>query len=467
MNRYITAILFLVAIACGVSIFFLQPWLQKPRSEEVCENFLLSLDPEKIRSIQIHNGDDVIRIERRGSNWQVASKMQDRASPEIVAQILQAAKSLRVYDKISAGEFKKELDIGAFGLKWPRQSLSLAGDQKAEIWFGNDAAIRGRIYARKQNSKTVYVISDQLQTLISRPFNVFRDRQLTQWMPDQIRSFVIRRNGNELEVQQTGNRWRMTRPLEARVNTQKVYQFLDTLLTSPILEFVDDESGDLEKFGIDDQAVSITFDPDTGEPPAILRLGSPVADEQGGGYYAQFSARGSVIRLPSSVAQLLEINPGDLRERSLFQLHPDILDRIVIRSGGHALTLSRNEEGWIGRQGNQEFSVSNERIQQFLSLFEKQDIKKFLTAPENIAADYGLAPPHLSIEFYSVLSENTPEASAGPHQIGSVLFSAASQDGVVYAQSSDSPEILVVDPSILSLISIEPSNWKQSETPLK
>ena len=96
----------------------------------------------------------------------------------------------------------------------------------------------------------------------------------------------------------------------------------------------------------------------------------------------------------------------------------------------------------------------------FLSLFEKQDIKKFLAVPENMNAFYGLAKPHLAVEFYSVLSENTPEAPAGLHRIGSVSFSSPSKEGVVYAQSSDSPEILVVDPSILSLISAKPSNWK-------
>ncbi len=460
MNRYITAILFFVTILCGAFIFFLQPWLQKPRNEETRENFLLLPEPERIRLIQIRNGDDVIQIERRGSNWEVASKMQDRASPEAVAQILQAVKSLRVYDKIGAGEFKKELDIERFGLKWPRQSLSLVGDQKAEIWFGHDAAIGGRIYARKQDSKTVYVISDQLQALISRPFNAFRDRQLTQWMPDQIRSFIVKRKGNELEIQQTGNRWKISRPLEARANSQKVYQFLDAFLTAPILEFVDDDSDDLERFGINDQAVSIAFKPDTGESPAILRIGSPVAEEGGGGYYAQFSTRGSIVRLPASVAQLLEVNPGELRERSLFQFNPDILDRIIIRSGDRSLILSRNEERWTGREGGQEFAVSNKRIQHLLSIFEQQEIKKFIAVPENIVASYGLAQPHLSVEFYSVLSENTPEAPAGLHQIGAVSFSSPSKDGAVYAQSSDSPEILVVDPSILSLISADPFNWK-------
>jgi len=460
MNRYFTAILFFVAILCGVCIFFLQPWLQKPRNEEAQENFLLSPDSERIRLIQICNGDEVIQIERRGSNWEVAAKMQDRASPEVIAQILQAVKSLRVYDKIDAEEFKKGLDIAGFGLKWPKQSLTLVGDQKVEIWFGHKAALKSRIYVRKQDSETVYVISDQLQALISRPFNAFRDRQLTQWLPDQIHSFIVKRKGNELEIQQTGNRWKIVRPLEARANSQKVYQFLNTFLAAPILEFVDDDIGDLERFGIDDEAVSISFKSDTGEPPAVLRLGSPIAEENGGGYYAQFSVRESIVRLPASVGQLLKVNPGELRERSLFQFNPDILDRITISSEDGLLILSRNGEKWTARKNNREFPVSNEQIQHFLSIFDQQEIKKFITTPENMAASYGLAQPHVSVEFYSVLSENTPEVLAGLHRIGSVAFSSPSKEGTVYAQSSDSPEILVVDPSILSLISAEPSQWK-------
>ncbi len=458
MNRYVTALLFFIAVLIGIFVVFVQPHLQSSRDEEIRGNFLLSLDPDHIRSIRIHNGDDTIQIDRHGTNWEVGSKVRDRASPEVVANILETAKNIRIYDKISASEFKRKLDIKNFGLKWPRQRFDLIGDSSPEICFGNDAAISGRVYVRKQNSQSVYLVSNQLQTLISYPLNTFRDRQLTQWAPNQIRNFVLKRGGSELEVQQTGSFWKISRPLDARADSKKIYQFLDALLSAPILEFVDDDNGDLSRFGIDDRSTSITFKPNTGESPAVLRIGARAPGEEGG-YYAQFTARESVVRLPASAVQLLEVNSGELRERSLFPINPDVLDCMIIRSGTRLLTLNRKGEDWKGQEGNLEFPVTNGRIQKFLSSFEQQGIKKFLTVPENTMTAYGLDQPWASIEFYSLLSENTPETSAGLHKIGAVVFSSQ-KEGIVYAQIADSSEVLVVDSSILSLISAESSNWK-------
>lgn len=460
MNRYVTAILFFIAVLFGLFVLCVEPHLQSSREEDRQGNVLLSIDPDQIRSLHIQSDDDGIQFDRQGSYWEImTSKMQDRASPEIVAQILQAAQNLKIYDKISAREFKKKLNIKDFGLQWPRERLDFVGAHTSEIWFGNDAAIENRVYARKQDSQTVYVVSDELRNLITLPVNAFRDRQLTQWAPDQIRSFVVKRKGNELELRQIGNRWKILRPLDARANPQKVYQFLDALLGMSIVEFVDDDSGNLSRFGIDEQATSITFYPNTGDPPATLRIGSPVEGEEGG-YYAQFTARRSIVHLPASVSKLLEVSAGDLRERSLFHLNPDILDRIVIRSGNDSLVLNRKGEGWIGRTGGQEISIANEKIQKLLSVFEQQEIKKFLAVPENAIASYGLGQPYVSVEFDSVLSENTPEASVGFQKIGSVCFSRPSKDGMLYAQSSDSSEVFVVDASILPLISVDPADWK-------
>lgn len=460
MNRYISALLFLIVILLGMFVIFVQPRFQSSRNEEIQGNILLLPDPDKIHSIRIRNGDEVIQIDRNGTHWEVGPRVRDRASPEVVAKIFQAAKSLHIFDKISSEEFRRNLKIKDFGLKWPKQRLDFAGDLEPEIWFGNEAVIIGRVYARKRNSQTVYVVPDKLQTLISRPLNAFRDRRLTQWNPDQIQGFVVKRGRGELEVQQIGNLWKISRPLDARADYEKIHKFLDAWLGVSILEFVDDDSGDLSRFGIDERSPSITLRPDTGEAPAVVLLGSQ-APGRSDGYYVQFTARNSILRLPTSVVKLLEISPEELRERSLVHINPDILDRIIIRrSGNRSLVLTRKEEKWNGREGDLEFPVRDEQVQHFLSALQQQNIKKFLTVPENTLASYGLDQPQVLIEFYSILSENTPEVIAGLHKIASVAFSLSSSGDIVYARNLDSSEVLLVEPSVFALISSNPSDWK-------
>ena len=73
-------------------------------------------------------------------------------------------------------------------------------------------------------------------------------------------------------------------------------------------------------------------------------------------------------------------------------------------------------------------------------------------------ADYGLDPPRCSVEFLSVLSENTPETAAGEQVIAAVSF-GKSKEGRICVRLDESPEIAVVPEKLLEAVPLDPAAW--------
>jgi hypothetical protein len=457
MSRWPTILLGVLAVAAVVFLAIYEPLTLSPRERDLVERErrVLPLDPSKVTQVRIVSGDSEVVLRRRGNGWQLGEKSKDRASTAEVERILQTAAELQFLDRIEEREIGGDKELSAYGLRNPKRRIEFEGRRKLTLYLGKDGANEDRLYVRVDDSREVFLVSDQILRQAFRPAGDFRDRRLTDLKPSQIDRVMIRRPDGEIELVHEARGWQIVRPLHVPADPGKVASFLNFLLGLRVAEYVAEDTGDLGTYGIIEGQREITFYAEGSDRPQTLRLGA----DKSGELFGQFTARDSVYRLPPEASELLNITPETLRDRKLLPVNLDIVDRIRITSPDHAFILNRDGEGWSVSTGASTFAASGAAVQALASALATAEVFSFTPATGDKLAAGGLVNPQVKVEFLSVLSENTPEARAGEQVVTSLAF-GKSEGGRVQVRVGDSPELAAVDEGLLAVIPTDPKAWR-------
>ena len=456
MSRIATIVLGLLALVAIAFLAISDPLTGSTRENRAAlrAGLVFPLDPATVRVIRITTGDKDLEIKRRGNSWQLGLNSKDRADPALVDQLLAAAAGLHFFDRIAGREFPAGDEGADYGLRKPKRKIEFEGDGKTTLFLGKDGANEGRVYVRSSASRDVYLVSDDILRTGFRDEAAFRDRRLTDLGPDQIDRVIIRREGGEIELRRDATGWQIVKPLRARADGRKVGEYLTRLLGLRILDFVADDTGDLGGYGLVEGKDEVAFFAEGNERPQTLRLGRGKPGE----LFGQFTARDSVYHLPADAADLLEVKPDALRDRHLLALNPDIVDCIRIRAPGREFSLWRSPAGWELRDNASSRPASDAAVRALWEAVAVAEVSAYLPSTGVKRADFGLDPPLCTVDFLAVLSENTPETTAGEQRIASLSL-GKSPKGELFAQVNDSPELAAIPATILSAVPLDPAAW--------
>ncbi len=424
------------------------------------EGYVLQFKREDIDGIDIESNGEKIRLRRNENGWQLEAPIKDRADVNVVNDILTQCVMLRKEATLDEKNLDKKA-LKDFGVaKSPLRLKLLGKDAPPELLFGKETAIERKIYLRLENSKTVYVVSEELKNLISRKVNDFRDRKLSTIQGPHVNRVVVKTAAGEMELNKEGSRWKLTKPLQTRANEKATIDLIGSVLQTPIVDFVQDQAN-LNTYGLAEPRATVTLWSVSQDEPLILEVGAK--DEKSGNVYARVPGRNLVCLVPERVQQLLTLKPNDLRDRQLLRVEMDILDRITIAPANQPkVVLQRDKESWLvldNPNHPKEGKPANDKeIGAMLDALQKREIKDFVN---DIAADlapYGLDQPQLRVVFSSYASDNTAESTAGEHPIVTLAFGKVEGD-IVYARAENEPFVVSIDKSVLELIPTAPVAW--------
>lgn len=456
MSKLTTILLGVLALAAIIFLAIYEPLTRSKREDDLAarDGAVLRLDPSRVKEIRISSADSSTILKRRGNNWQLGSKSKDRADTEMVNRLLKAASGLEFIDRIGANEIKSDKDMSDYGLRTPKRKIEFEGDGNVTVFFGKDAANEQRLYVRTDKSRDIYLVSDELLDLAFSDASSFRDRRLTDLSPDQVDRFVIRRAGGEIELERDATGWRVVKPIHTLADARQVDDYLKKLLGLRILEYVAEDTGDLSVYGLAEGQNEISIFADGSERHQTLRLGT----DKTGVLFGQFTARDSVYRMPAETSELLQATPDSLRDHRLLPLNLDVVDLIKIRTPQKQFALRRDGDGWVLQDGDTKRPASAAAIRTLADAVSTAKVVGYVPMISGKLSDYGLDPAACSVEFLSVLSENTPEARAGEQPIASLSFGQAAE-GKVFVRLNDLPEVMSVPEAILQSIPADPAAW--------
>lgn len=442
MNRGATIFLLVAAaivVACAVILIPMKFGGGKPVGSA-----LFAFDPDDVSLIKITNGDEVIELRRTDDGWYLGPEPHDRASAVAVRRVIETALSTPILDRMDAGEISDRDELSLYGLKKSRVQLDFRGDRDLSLLIGKDAADETRNYVRFEDSRDVYLIPDALINVILSSPEDFRDRMPARLRPDRVDRVVISRPAGEIELRRETSGWKIVKPLSAPASTAAIETFLGNLLRQRIEGF--ELNADAGVTGLSEPTAEVRLFGQGESTPETLRIGSPAPS---GGIYARLEPRGVTVRLPAEIRDVLAFDLTSLRDKALAHINLDLVDRIQITTPAGCLKIRRNgDDGWIA--GDR--PVSADAMDKMVEAFAATESDGFEPATAEGLEKAGLNTPSVVVEFFSVVSENTPETTAGSQLVESLKFGAKSESGRISAIKSGSPEITHVPEAVLKAI---------------
>jgi hypothetical protein len=434
---------------------------------------VVSLKTEQIDGVVIQNGDQKTELRRHDKKWRLESPVKDQADSMAVENLLSDVADWQKDTTITAKEIDADKNgLIEYGLNKPKLRLKLIGPgAPAEFLFGKDTALEGKMYVRSDNSKETYVVSQSVRKDIEKKPDDFRDKKLTDLTMTQVSRVVVKTRAGEMEMERKGDHWDLVRPLRSRGDDQKIGDLIAQVTTAQIQQFVADDKGDLNAYGLTEPRGSMILFPESDKAGAIpqdaasgddrgqmLQIGA-ASDKAKDQVYARFAPRGFVYALAKKIESILEVKPDDLRDRHLARIDRNSLDRLTIEPGGKSkIVLARKDDAWtIATSKN--MAANSDEVRRLLDTLADEQVSKFV---ENVASNlpkYGLDKPSLQLTFSAFASENTAETKAGDHPFLTIAFGKTEGENV-YARVGDEPFVLAVRRSLLDNIYTDPVQWQ-------
>jgi hypothetical protein len=252
MNWKTTVALLVIVVGFGLYLKFYE--MNRPDTAEAARQAqkVLNFDREKIDRITIQNGDDKIGLRRTGDKWRLETPINDQADSSLISSLLFDLESWQKDATISAKEIEADKNkLTEYGLTKPKLRLKLSGPgAPAEILFGKDAALEGKMYVRFDNSKEALIVTQTVKKAIDKKPEDFRDRRLTNLLLGQVGRVVLKTPAGEMELQKKNEHWDILKPLRARADDQKVNDLIAQVTNARIEQFVADDRGDLHPYGL-------------------------------------------------------------------------------------------------------------------------------------------------------------------------------------------------------------------------
>ena len=371
---------------------------------------LIDVEPRAITRLEIDRGPDSKSDKARGRivlsrqadwTWQMVEPIHTAADTNLVETLVKNLKDMR--KSADAGTITD--DPAKYGLDKPEAVVSLfEKDSKtpvARLEVGKSAG--ERLYVRPDGSTGIEVIDSRLLGALRVPTVDWRDKALFHMPSFQVGALEVkdRASRQDIKVERALRHWRMTSPVRAPADDDKVEGLVAELSALRLIDgpegFVADDVSDLAPYGLDKPEMTIQI---TGTAAAImpqsLLFGKPVPDHPGQ-VYAKRGDQDDVIRVDTKILRESLATPTSLRSKKAVDFLIGRVVRLQIEAQDRVFDVVRTNAGWQ-LLAPVKASADLATIQSFLTKLTELRTSEFL--------------PSSSVQGYSGL-DRLPHAGSG------------------------------------------------------
>jgi uncharacterized protein DUF4340 len=359
---------------------------------------LLEVKSADIARIELRYPDRDIVLERdKGGPWRLVKPIgadADQSQANNLGTAIADAQLIKTVDE-------KPADLKAFELDHPKTVVTVTTfDKKTwpSIEVGRSTPIGFNAYVKLSNSPAVLLTSSVFPSGMNKKVNDLRVRDLMSFKMDDARKLsVTRDNGQTVELELNGEKWKMTKPSPYPADDIQVRQALSTIINAKAADFVADAPASVTQYGLEKPHLTATVVLKNGEQQSLL-FGFKQNEPGKSGIFVRRGERAPVYAVPGYVMSALDKSWLDYRDRSVFSFDPAAVESVKVKNSNGDFTLKRAPSGkWevtvAGKTSDGDVAV----VERLLSQLRNLKGSSIVADPMPSAQPFGLENPALEI----------------------------------------------------------------------
>jgi hypothetical protein len=334
-----TLILLLLAVAIGVTVYFLEIKEGKPRDEKPGEKkAAFSFNKDDISAISITRAGETIKLENHDGSWVITQPAAVRADQAAVDQLANELTTARIERTLSSAA-----DAKSMGLEEPAVVLeiTLRDGGTGKLRLGSKDYSGLSAYAQIGDASEVVLLPGAVLSGADKSFNDLRDKAVLGASQFDIKSISLTNEHGQLSVVKEAEGWVVKKPFDAGADDTAMNPFLQEIAAGETDEFVSAASEDAAKYGLDKPAITLTAQLNDGSEK---RLEVGTKDDA---HYARVSGRPEIVRIGLPLYEKLNIKPSELRSKELFKLDRNNLSKVELRNSNGRIVAEKSGDKWV------------------------------------------------------------------------------------------------------------------------
>jgi hypothetical protein len=333
-------VLLVIGAGLGAYLYFVESKRDPSSGDKKDKVFTVEADKIDELTVKSESGDRTA-LKKSGADWQLVQPMTGGSDGAAVSGITSNLSTLEISRVID----DNPPDLAEYGLAQPRIEVTFkSGGQEHKLQIGKKTPPATDLYAKLADQKRVFLVPSFVEATFNKTTFDLRDKTVLKLDRDKIETMSISTPTRTMTFEKNGGEWQMTAPLHARADFTTVDGLVSRLNTLQMKTIVTDKAEKPADYGLDKPAVSVELG--TGSSKAVLYIGSAAGE---GAVNAQDQSRPIVFTIDSSVSTDLTKDPGEYRQKDLFDARAFNSNRIEIVRGDQTIafekTKTKNKEG--------------------------------------------------------------------------------------------------------------------------
>ena len=362
-----------------------------------------------VTSVQLGLSDQAeIQAVRTNGTWQLIKPIAYPAQVASIETLLVVLQQLAPAMVIPGSEVRQRKDADQeFGFAKPQAALTLkTRDTLTPILIGSRTAPGDQVYVHIAGLEGVYLVDATLLKLLPRNVDDWRDTALADLQRMLFDRINISNTVASLEVQRDSSNhlWRLTRPMAARADNQRINLGLQKLNATRVTKFVtDDPKADLESFGLNAPELELTLGQDTNMVATYQFGRSPTNDSTQ--VFARRIGISTIFTVPNDFLDLWRGALNQFRDPRVVSFTRPV-DRIEFAGPTPFAVLRKSSNSW--QIADSPLPVDAGLVDSVITALGTLTIEQFKDSiTESDLPRYGLAEPFRQVTVSSAVTNGT------------------------------------------------------------
>lgn len=215
---------------------------------------------------------------------------------------------------------------------------------------------------------------------------------------EEVLSIMLKFPGSEVSLEKEGDNWflmKNARKLDA--DSEAVRDLIEDISAMELRKIVPSGDTDLGEFGVQDPAAEFMLISDKNEYYILIGDKNPT----GTGTYVYDVGKDRVLITDNGFIEgFLNREGQDFREKRVFDITPELVDRVVLRVGNFYIELHRQDGVWVGEPLPENLRVSRQKTDELVDMLSQMRTTDIVNDKPESLKTYGLDAPTAEIEIF-------------------------------------------------------------------